>query len=199
MVAPDLRQSIPDFGAKSQTVNGTVGTLTRPYAWEPYHPVVHVNWYEANAYCNWANRRLPTEAEWEMAASFVPTASESTVTAKKRRYPWGDQNPSPESVNMNWTRMGCSDVRAFSAGDNALGCRQLIGNVWEWTADTFFGYPGFEVDPYQEYSAPSFGKKKVLRGGSWATRSLLIRNTWRNFYMPFRNNIYAGFRTCAAR
>ena len=73
------------------------------------------------------------------------------------------------------------------------------GNVWEWTADTFNAYPGFVVDPYQEYSEPSFGSKKVLRGGSWATRSLLIRNTWRNFYMPFRNNIYAGFRTCAVR
>ena len=100
---------------------------------------------------------------------------------------------------MDWTAMGCVDVRALSAGDSAAGCRQMIGNVWEWTADTFNAYPGFVVDPYQEYSEPSFGSKKVLRGGSWATRSLLIRNTWRNFYMPFRNNIYAGFRTCAVR
>jgi EgtB-related family protein len=63
--------------------------------------------------------------------------------------------------------------------------------------DTFQPYPGFEVDPYREYSEPSFGKKKVLRGGCWATRARLIRNTWRNFYMPSRNNIFAGFRTCA--
>lgn len=100
---------------------------------------------------------------------------------------------------MDWTAMGCVDVRALPAGDSLGGCRQMIGNVWEWTADTFDAYPGFVVDPYQEYSAPSFGKKKALRGGSWATRSRLVRNTWRNFYMPFRNNIYAGFRTCAAR
>ena len=164
---------------------------------EPYHPVVHVNWYEANAYCNWAHRRLPTEAEWEMAASAVPTIGDGRTTEPS--FPWGDQEPTPERVNMDWTAMGCVDVRALPAGDSASGCRQMIGNVWEWTADTFDAYPGFVVDPYQEYSAPSFGKKKALRGGSWATRSRLVRNTWRNFYMPFRNNIYAGFRTCAAR
>ena len=164
---------------------------------EPYHPVVNVSWYEANAYCNWAQRRLPTEAEWEMAASTVPTPCASGTATPS--FPWGDEAPTPNRVNMDWTAMGCVDVRALSAGDSAAGCRQMIGNVWEWTADTFNAYPGFVVDPYQEYSEPSFGSKKVLRGGSWATRSLLIRNTWRNFYMPFRNNIYAGFRTCAVR
>ncbi|MDA0799503.1 MAG: selenoneine synthase SenA [Chloroflexi bacterium] len=164
---------------------------------EPFHPVVHVNWYEANAYCNWAHRRLPTEAEWEMAAGAIPTTRESGTN--KPSFPWGNETPTPLTVNMDWTAMACVDVRALAAGDSAAGCRQMIGNVWEWTADTFEAYPGFVVDPYREYSEPSFGKKKVLRGGSWATRSLLIRNTWRNFYMPFRNNIYAGFRTCAVR
>ena len=163
---------------------------------EPYHPVVHVNWYEANAYCNWAHRRLPTEAEWEMAAS-VPTAGEHGTM--KPSFPWGDEGPTSQRVNMDLAARGCVDVRALAAGDSASGCRQMIGNVWEWTADTFNAYPGFVADPYQEYSEPSFGKKKVLRGGSWATRSLLIRNTWRNFYLPTRNNIYAGFRTCAVR
>jgi iron(II)-dependent oxidoreductase len=164
---------------------------------EPYHPVVHVNWYEANAYCTWAGRRLPTEAEWEMAASADPLANDSG--AAKRDFPWGGEAPTPARVNMDWNVLGCVDVRALPAGDSAVGCRQMIGNVWEWTADTFEAYPGFVLDPYREYSEPSFGKKKVLRGGSWATRSLSIRNTWRNFYMPFRNNIYAGFRTCAIR
>ncbi|MER3457934.1 MAG: hypothetical protein C4309_04220 [Chloroflexota bacterium] len=93
--------------------------------------------------------------------------------------------------------LGCVDVRALPAGDSAFGCRQMIGNVWEWTADTFGPYPGFVLDPYAEYSAPSFGQQKVLRGGCWATRSGLIRNTFRNFYTPDRNNIFAGFRTCA--
>jgi iron(II)-dependent oxidoreductase len=164
---------------------------------EPFHPMVHVNWYEANAYCNWAQRRLPTEAEWEMAAT--PRSRADAPGALKCAFPWGDDLPTPAQVNMDWTAMGCVDVRALAAGDTPGGCRQMIGNVWEWTADTFDAYPGFVVDPYEEYSEPSFGKKKVLRGGSWATRSLLVRNTFRNFYMPFRNNIYAGFRTCALR
>lgn len=164
---------------------------------EPYHPVVHVNWYEANAYCNWAHRRLPTEAEWEMAASKLPP--QVTDAMAPPSFPWGDEPPTPDRVNMDWGSMGCVDVRALPVGDSPGGCRQMIGNVWEWTADTFAAYPGFVLDPYKEYSEPSFGSKKVLRGGSWATRSLLIRNGWRNFYMPFRNNIYSGFRTCALR
>lgn len=164
---------------------------------EPYYPVIHVNWYEANAYCVWAGRRLPTEAEWELAASGEPTLNGQGFTATKRRYPWGDALPSPEKANLDSRVLGCVDVRGLPAGDSAFGCRQMIGNVWEWTADTFGPYPGFVLDPYAEYSAPSFGQQKVLRGGCWATRSRLIRNTFRNFYTPDRNNIFAGFRTCA--
>lgn len=164
---------------------------------EPYHPIIHVNWYEANAYCAWAGRRLPTEAEWELAASAEPTPDGRGFTAAKRRYPWGDAPPSPEKANLDSRALGCVDVRALPAGDSAFGCRQMIGNVWEWTADTFGPYPGFVLDPYAEYSAPSFGQQKVLRGGCWAARSRLIRNTFRNFYTPDRNNIFAGFRTCA--
>ena len=164
---------------------------------EPFQPMVHVNWYEANAYCTWAGRRLPTEAEWELAASGERAADGRGISHQKRRYPWGDWVPSPEIANLDSAAMGCLDVRALPAGDSAFGCRQMIGNVWEWTADTFEAYPGFELDPYDTYSAPSFGQQKVLRGGCWATRSRLIRNTFRNFYTPDRNNIFAGFRTCA--
>jgi iron(II)-dependent oxidoreductase len=164
---------------------------------EPYLPMVHVNWYEANAYCAWAGRRLPTEAEWEMAASAEPTADGRGILPRKRRFPWGDDPPSPERANLDSIALDCIDVRALAAGDSAFGCRQMIGNVWEWTADTFMPYPGFEMDPYSTYSAPSFGRQKVLRGGSWPTRSRVIRNTWRNFYTPDRNNMFAGFRTCA--
>ena len=164
---------------------------------EPWHPVVFVNWYEAEAYCRWAERRLPTEAEWEMAASGEPAAAGRGSTNGKRRFPWGDDPPTPERANLDYRAGGTVDVRALAAGDSAFGCRQMIGNVWEWVADTFDPYPGFECDPYKEYSQPYFGQKKVLKGGCWTTRSRLIRNTWRNFFMRHRRNIFAGFRTCA--
>lgn len=164
---------------------------------EAYAPMMHVNWFEANAYCAWAARRLPSEAEWEMAASAEPTPDGRGITQRKCRFPWGDEPPSPEKANLDSAVMGCVDVRALSDGDSAFGCRQMIGNVWEWTADTFDAYPGFVLQPYKEYSEPSFGQQKVLRGGCWTTRSRLIRNTFRNFYTPDRNNIFAGFRTCA--
>ncbi len=92
--------------------------------------------------------------------------------------------------------MGAVDVGALSAGDGAFGCRQMIGNVWEWTASDFGPYPGFEIDPYREYSQPWFGTHKVLRGGAWPTQPRLLRNTWRNFYTPDRRDVWAGFRTC---
>jgi iron(II)-dependent oxidoreductase len=88
-------------------------------------------------------------------------------------------------------------VRALPTGDSAFGLRQLIGNVWEWTASTFEPYPGYVIDPYDTYSEPSFGQQKVLRGGCWATRPHVIRNSFRNFYTPDRNNLFAGFRTVA--
>jgi len=158
---------------------------------EPWHPVVHVNWYEADAFCRWAGRRLPTEAEWEMAATV------DLVTGRKRRFPWGDEPPGPQHASLDWRAGATIDVRALPAGDSPVGCRQMIGNVWEWVDDTFQPYPGFVCDPYAEYSQPYFGEKKVLRGGGWTTRSRLIRGTFRNFYKRHRRNIAAGFRTAA--
>ena len=92
---------------------------------------------------------------------------------------------------------GGLDVGALPAGDSAFGCRQMIGNVWEWTADPFQPYPGFVPDMYADYSQPGFGTHKVLRGGCWVTRGRLLRNAWRNFYPPDRRDVWAGFRTCA--
>jgi iron(II)-dependent oxidoreductase len=160
-------------------------------------PVIHVNWHEADAYCRWAERRLPTEAEWEMAASAERPANGRGLTTRKRRYPWGDDLPTPERANLDWLALGCMSVDALPAGDSAFGCRQMIGNVWEWTASDFKSYPGFVAGPYREYSAPWFGDHKVLRGGCWVTRSRLIHNTYRNFYTPDRRDVWAGFRTCA--
>jgi iron(II)-dependent oxidoreductase len=155
-------------------------------------PVIHVNWYEADAYCRWTGRRLPTEAEWEMAA-----IANRDLTTSKRLYPWGNDSPTSERANLDWRAMGCIPVDALPAGDTAFGCRQMIGNVWEWTASDFNPYPGFVAGPYKEYSAPWFGDHKVLRGGCWVTRSRLIHNSYRNFYTPDRRDVWAGFRTCA--
>jgi len=164
---------------------------------EPHLPVIHVNWFEAEAYCRWASCRLPTEAEWEAAAALDPDREGEGPTSRKSRLPWGDEAPNPKRANLDWNAMGCIDVGALPEGDSAFGCRQMLGNAWEWTSSTFLPYPGFEIDPYKEYSEPWFGTRKVLRGGSWVTRSRMLSNTWRNYYTPDRRDVWAGFRTCA--
>ena len=182
---------------------------------EPYRPVIHVNCHEAEAYCRWAGRRLPREAEWEAAAAASPSSPSrdsdgalmpaspalnplnlQTLFATKRRYPWGNHLPTAELANLDWQRNGCIDVGALPQSDSAFGCRQMIGNVWEWTDTPFHPYPGFTPDAYKDYSEPWFRTHRVLRGGCWATRSRLIRNTYRNYYMPDRRDVWAGFRTC---
>jgi iron(II)-dependent oxidoreductase len=162
---------------------------------EPHRPAIHVSWFEAEAYCAWARRRLPSEAEWEAAAASEPAGGRRSV--RKRRFPWGDEPPTPERANLDGRALGCLDVAALPAGDSAFGCRQMMGNVWEWTSSAFGPYPGFVPDAYRDYSQPWFGTHKVLRGGCWVTRSRLLRNTWRNFYPPDRRDVWAGFRTCA--
>lgn len=152
-------------------------------------PVMHVNWHEAQAYCASANRRLPSEAEWEFAAACDGHGS------AKRLLPWGSPPPSPRNANLEGADL--APVGAYPEGDTPSGCRQMIGNTWEWTASTFEPYPGFEIDPYKEYSEPWFRTHKVLRGGSFTTSRRLVRNTFRNFYLPERADIFAGFRTCA--
>jgi len=175
--------------------------------WQPIvadAPMVHVNAFEAAAWCRWAGRRLPSEAEWEFAAATCPAPSPSHSLAgalPKRHFPWGDA--AADAVRANLWRAGAGTparpvaVAALPAGDSAHGCRQMLGNVWEWTASVFEPYPGFVPDPYREYSEPWFGTHQVLRGGCFATAASLIRNSWRNFYTPERRDVYAGFRTCA--
>jgi iron(II)-dependent oxidoreductase len=164
---------------------------------EPDLPVVHVNGFEAEAYCRWTGRRLPTEAEWEVAASGEPDRTGRRLSATRRAFPWGGEPPTPERANLDGVAGRAVGASRLSAGESAFGCRQMIGNVWEWTADAFRPYPGFVPDPYREYSQPWFGTHRVLRGGAWITRSRLLRTTWRNFYTPDRRDVWAGFRTCA--
>ncbi len=159
-------------------------------ALEPHVAVSHVNWHEAQAYCRWAGRRLPTEAEWEMAAAGASGA--------KRRYPWGDDIPEGGMpANFDWQTMGCVDVGAYPDGDSEAGCRQMLGNIWEWTSSVFEPFPEFVPDMYKDYSIPWWGTRKVLRGGAWATQSRMLRNTWRNYFTPDRRDVFGGFRTCA--
>lgn len=164
---------------------------------EPGRAVVHVNAHEADAYCRWAGRRLPTEAEWEAAASGEPVSRGDRLAPHRRRFPWGDSPPSEAHACLDGHGDGCADVHAHPAGDSAFGCRQMWGNVWQWTSTPFAPYPGFVADPYKEYSEPWFHTHRVLRGGCHWTRTRLLRNTWRNFYTPDRRDVWAGFRTCA--
>ena len=157
-------------------------------------PVMHVSWHEAQAYCRWAGRRLPTEIEWERAAATAPDSD------AKRRYPWGEyaERPVKELARLDARTGAPAPVGAFPRGESGWGVRQMLGNVWEWTETRFAPYPGFSADPYKEYSEPWFAEDhRVLRGGSFATPLRLVRNTWRNFYKPDRADVFCGFRTCA--
>jgi iron(II)-dependent oxidoreductase len=158
---------------------------------DPHLPVMHVSWYEAEAYARWAGKRLPTEAEWEKAAAWGPGATAA------RRFPWGDDSPTPDRANLDQLGFGPDHAGAHAAGASAYGVFGLIGDAWEWTASDFAGYPGFRPYPYREYSEVFFSEGyKVLRGGSWATRATVARNTFRNWDHPQRRQIFAGFR-CA--
>ena len=137
------------------------------------HPVVGISYYEAEAYANYVQRRLPTEAEWAKAAMGT-------------------------SLNCNHQRMigHTSEVGAYPG--SKYGCQDMLGNVWEWTASWFAAYPGFSSYPYDGYSQVYFdGQHRVLRGGSWATNSCALRTSFRNWYHPGVRQILAGFR-CAS-
>jgi iron(II)-dependent oxidoreductase len=148
--------------------------------------MVHVSLHEALAYCRWAERRLPTEAEWEFAARNGGSPD---------CFPWGDA-PAPRADGLDFHYSAPSSAFQEPA-PSRTGVRQLMGGVWEWTSTPFLPYAGFRPDPYKEYSEPWFGSHFVLRGGSFATRSRLVHNRFRNFYMADRSDVFAGFRTCA--
>lgn len=162
-----------------------------------HHPVVHVNAFEAEAWCRWAGRRLPTEFEWEFAASVDPSTLLHGHLPKKRRYPWGDAEPEPRHAHVELAQAALVDVGGYEDGDSAFGCRQMAGHVWEWTASTFEPYPGFAPGRMPNYSRRAFGTARVLRGGSFASSARLARNTFRGFLAPERRDAFAGFRTCA--
>ncbi|APE36981.1 sulfatase-modifying factor 1 [Nocardia mangyaensis] len=155
----------------------------------PRQPVVHVCWFEAEAYARWAGKRLPTEAEWEKAARFDP------ATGATRRYPWGADEPDQHTANLGQRHLEPAEVGAYPAGASATGVHQLIGDVWEWCSSGFEAYPGFRAFPYREYSEVFFGGDyRILRGGSFGTDEVACRGTFRNWDHPIRRQIFAGFR-----
>ena len=153
-------------------------------------PVQHVCWFEADAYARFRGMRLPTEAEWEKAASWDPR------THTKRRFPWGDDDPAGRA-NLGQARYRPTPIGSWPDGAAPCGALQMVGDVWEWTSSDFTGHPGFCAFPYAEYSQVFFGGDyKVLRGGSWATDPTAVRTTFRNWDLPVRRQIFSGFR-CA--
>jgi gamma-glutamyl hercynylcysteine S-oxide synthase len=156
----------------------------------PELPVKHVSFWEAQAYCNFAGRRLPTEFEWEVAAL-------NNLDGRPfNKFPWGNTMDSAR-VDMDCTHLARLPVNALPEGESPFGCRQMIGTLWEWTDSLFFPYDGFRMDAYPFMSTLQFGDHKVVRGGSCATSSILIRGTYRQAYLPDRNDVFVGFRTCA--
>lgn len=152
-------------------------------------PVQHVNWFEADAYAQWSGKRLPTEVEWEKAARHDP------VSGRSRRFPWGDAEPSTERANLGQRYLQPAPIGSYPAGASAYGVHQMIGDVWEWTASTFRGYPGFGAWPYREYSEVFFGDYlRVLRGGAWSVDPVACRGSFRNWDLPIRRQIFSGFR-----
>jgi iron(II)-dependent oxidoreductase len=180
--------------------------ITRPQGWtadlrsewrlaglEPLHPdrpVVHVSWFEADAFARAHGVRLPTETEWEKAATWDQEQHRALT------HPWGEEPPVP-GVHANLDQLGHGPdvVGSLPAGASACGCEGMIGDVWEWTATEFDGYPGFRPYPYREYSEVFFRSAyRVLRGGSWATRPRVGTSTFRNWDLPERRQIFSGLR-----
>jgi iron(II)-dependent oxidoreductase len=153
-------------------------------------PVVHVSWYEAEAFARARGLRLPTELEWEVAATWDPRAGE------KLRWPWGTEAPDATRANLiesgHFAPIAVGALPAGAAPSGALG---MIGDVWEWTSSEFRGYPGFTAHPYREYSEVFFGPDyRVLRGGSFAASAEVVTSTFRNWDLPQRRQIFAGLR-----
>lgn len=193
------------FGGKCWLAEGGGGRRSHPAywrageggAWQRRHfdrwidlpleaPALHVSFWEAEAFCHWAGRRLPSEYEWEAAAR----------GPGGQCFPWGDAMDASR-VDMDARLLGLAPVGTLTESASHAGCLQMLGSAWEWTSSQFLPYDGFKIDMYHYMSVLQFGDHKVTKGGSCATCSGLIRNSYRQAYFPGRTDVFTGFRTCA--
>jgi ergothioneine biosynthesis protein EgtB len=168
-------------------------------------PVSHVSYYEASAFAKWAGKRLPTEAEWEKAATLSANANDQKLRREtqvrspesvQQLFPWGAAPPDASKANLFENGIWApAPTGAFPGGQNSYGCQQMIGDVWEWTTSDYVPYPGFKSE-FDEYNDKWFVNQKVLRGGSYATPQIHIRSTYRNFFHAHERWMVSGFR-CA--
>ncbi len=150
---------------------------------------VYVSHAEASAFARWTGRAVPTEEQWHRAAYGMPEGPQ-------REYPWGSDAPSARHGNFDLKSWDPTPVNAHPQGRSAFGVEGMLGNGWEWTSTAFGPYPGFEPFPfYRGYSADFFdGKHFVMKGGSARTAACMLRSTFRNWFQPHYQYVYAGFR-----
>jgi iron(II)-dependent oxidoreductase len=154
---------------------------------------VYASHAEASAYAHWAGKTLPSEAQWHRAAL-------GSIARPERPYPWGAESPGRRRGNIDFEGWNPMPVGAFPPGQSAFGVFDLVGNGWEWTATEFGPFPGFRpFSFYPGYSANFFdGKHFVLKGGSARTAACMLRRSFRNWFQPHYQYVYAGFR-CVSR